>query len=425
MKIDRRKFLEMTGSLAGTSVLASTMPWFSIFNDPAPAGKNPSDRIRIGMIGIGSRGRALLLNMLELKNRMNVEIVAVCDIYEDHYQRAIELTDGNAKAFYDYRKMLDEVEIDGVIIATPLHIHAHQTIDCLKAGLHVFCEKSMARHLDDVKEMYETHIEEDKILLIGHQRLFSPVYLQAMERISSGDLGPITKLTGFWDRNKNWILYDVPSGRGTELDRIRNWRLYEETSAGMITELGSHHFQIANWIMGEEPISVMGSGSINFWKDGREVDDNIALIFKYSDGTHFSYNCNSANKYNGMQFQVQGNKGTMELESNKQFAEDAPTPPAVDKLLKNIDENKNETIPIGGATWVPTGAVTHGGEFISEDWEMNETLLYLEGFLNFIREGKAPEKLTIEGYNASVWSLLAEEATKTGTEVKRNPKYVL
>jgi len=425
MNIDRRKFLEMTGALTGTSLLTTSMPWFSVFNNPAPVGENASDRLRIGMIGIGNRGRALLLNMLELKNRMNVEIVAVCDIYEPHYERAIELTSRNTKAFFDYRRMLDEVDMDGVIIATPLHEHAHQTINCMKAGLHVFCEKSMARHLDDVKAMYDSHIEENKILLIGHQRLFSPVYLQAMKKLKNGEIGPITMLKACWHRNRDWVTYDVPGGRGTPLDRRLNWRFYEDKSAGMITELGSHHFQVANWVMGTQPESVMGSGSINFWKDGREVYDNFSLIFKYPGGIHFTYDCITSNKHNGMQFQVLGNEGTMELESNKQFEENPPPPPAIRTLLHNIESNIFETIPIGGATWVPAEAVTQGGEFISDDWEMNETLLYLEGFLNFIREGEAPEKLTIEGYRASTWSLLAEQATKSDIEIQIDKKYVV
>lgn len=425
MNIDRRKFLELTGAIAGTSVMATTMPWFSIFNNPAPAGKTASDRIRIGMIGIGNRGQTLLLNMLELQSRMNVEIVAVCDNYEPHYHRAIEMTNGNAKGFFDYRRMLDEVEMDGVIIATPLHEHAHQTIDSMKSGLHVYCEKSMARHKEDVKAMYDSHIEENKIMLIGHQRLFSPVYLQAMEKLQNGEIGPITMLKAWWHRNRDWVFYDVSGGRGTPLDRRLNWRFYEDKSAGMITELGSHHFQVANWVMGTQPESVMGSGSINFWKDGREVYDNFSIIFKYPGGIHFTYDCITSNKHNGVQFQVMGNEGTMELESNKKFEENPPPPPAIRTLLHNIETNLFETIPIGGATWVPAEAVTAGGEFITDDWEMNETLLYLEGFLNFIRNGEAPEKLTKEGYYASIWALLAEEATKTGTEIFRQEEFLI
>lgn len=191
------------------------------------------------------------------------------------------------------------------------------------------------------------------------------------------------------------------------------------------------HYLSEYWKITEGAFDITLRPFINYWNERTEqrrsteqVYDNFSLIFKYSDGAHFSYDCNSANKHNGMQFQVQGNEGTMELESNKQFAEDTP-PPAIDGLLQNIDSNESKTIPIGGATWVPTGAVTYGSEFISEDWEMNETLLCLEGFLNFIREGKAPEKLTIDGYNASTWSLYAEEAMKKGIEIKRQDKYTL
>ena len=420
--INRRKFLELTSVLSGTTVMATTMPWFNVFNNPAHAGNNASDRVRLGFIGVGSRGSTLIRNVQEFQDRKNVEIAAVCDIYEPHLEAAIELT-GGAEGFLDYRDLLETMELDGVVIATPLHEHAHQTVNAMKAGCHVYCEKAMARHLEDVKWMYDAHREEDKVLLIGHQRLFSPVYLDALTKINEGELGQITMLRGCWTRNREWVFYEVPGGRGTDLDRQRNWRLYDEYSAGMISELGSHHFQVANWVLGEQPQSVMGRGSLNYWKDGREVHDNFQLVFEYPDDIQFSYDCLSSNRHNGVQMQVMGNMGTMELESNSRYYEDPPEPPAIRKMLADIESSLFETVPIGGATWVPAEA-QEGGEYISEDWEMNETLLYLEGFVEFIRKGEAPEKLTLEGYNASTWTLLAEEAIKTGEKITLPDDYL-
>ncbi len=409
MQINRRKFIELTSTLAGSTVVASAMPWLSAFNNPAAASANPSDRVRIGFIGLGGRGKALLRNVQDFADRLNVDIAAVCDNYDPHYQEAIELTGGEVPAFYDYRRMLDEVELDGVVIATPLKVHMEPTIDAMSRGVHVFCEKAMERTLDRVKRMYDAHLEHDKILLIGHQRLFSPVYLTAIEEIRRGDIGPVTMINGNWHRNTDWIFYDAEPG--SALDRQLNWRLYRETSAGMLTELLSHHLQVANWVKDAQPVSVTGSGSINFWKDHREVWDNFSLVFKYADGTHFKYSCLQSNAHNGMQIQALGNKGMMDLEVNKRYWEDPPAPPAIRQMIHNIESNLFDTIPIGGATWVPAEPVAYGGEFISDDWEMNETQLYLEAFVDFIRKGEAPEKLTLEGYNASTWTLLAEDAT--------------
>lgn len=421
MHINRRKFIEISTLLAGSSVIASSMPWLSVFQNADQAGKDPSDRVRLGFIGVGNRGSTLLLNIKDFQERLNVEIAAVCDIYEPHYQEAIELADGQVESFYDYREMIDNVDLDGVVIATPLHEHAGPTMAALEAGLHVFCEKSMARNLEDVKLMYDKHIEHDRILLIGHQRLFSPVYLEAIERIRRGVYGPITMIKGHWHRNQDWIMYDAEPR--SALDRQLNWRLYEEYSAGMITELCSHHLQVANWVKGDQPVNVVGSGSINFWKDHREVWDNFSLVFQYPDRTHFNYSCLQSNKHNGVQIQALGNKGMVDLEINKQFWENPPAPPAIRKLIHDIESSLFETIPIGGATWVPAEPVAYGGEFISDEWEMNETQLFLEAFVEYIRKGAAPEELTIEGYNASVWALLAENATKTGKSITLPNQY--
>lgn len=366
-KLGRKEFLELASLYAGSTVLAGSMPWLSVFSESGQAADGASDRVRIGLIGVGIRGHMLGLNLLDLAERFNVEIAAVCDNYEPHHQRAIELTNGEAEAFYDYRSMLEMENLDGVIIATPLHEHAEMTIDALHAGLHVFCEKSMARTVENVKRMYDAYSETGNVLMIGHQRLFSPIYLKAMERIKTGHIGPVTMMKGNWHRNQDWVFYDVPGGRGSELDRQLNWRFYDEYSAGMITELGSHHFQVANWVMDSQPESVIGTGSINFWKDGREVYDNFSLVFKYPGDVHFSYDCLTSNKHNGMQFQVLGNDGTMELESNKLFKEEPPQPPAIRSLIHSIERNLFQTIPIGGATWVPDEPVEYEGEFISDE----------------------------------------------------------
>ncbi|MBX3007148.1 MAG: Gfo/Idh/MocA family oxidoreductase [Melioribacteraceae bacterium] len=412
---NRREFLERISILAGSSLAVTTMPWLKIFADSKSLGKSASDKVRLGIIGVGDRGSALLLNIKSFMNSMNVEIAAVCDDYEPNYLRALNLTEGKSKGFVDYRKMLEMKELDGVVIATPLTEHAKLTIDALDSGLHVFCEKAMARTIEDVKLMYDAHINTNRILQIGLQRMFNPIYLEGIEKIHKGEIGQITHMRAFWHRNNNWRRL-VPKDK-PELERKINWRLYDDLSAGLLTELASHQIQVANWVKNSEPISVMGTGSINYWKDGREVFDNIACIFSYEDGTQMVYDSVTSNKHYGLEEQIMGDKGTVEFEVNKIYSETPPNPPAILKLINEIEKGVFDTIPIGGASWIPETAGQYKGEYISDNYKMDETKLQLEAFVKYIRENKAPEILTKHGYYSSLWSLLAEQAIKTGNRV--------
>ncbi|MCD4736143.1 MAG: Gfo/Idh/MocA family oxidoreductase, partial [Bacteroidales bacterium] len=199
IKISRRDFV--VKALAG-GVLVMAYPWLNALGENSAS--DYSQKVRVGVIGVGSRGVLLLHYLNELSKEINIEVVAVCDNYEPHYQRAILNTTGKAKAFYDYRKLLDIKEIDAVVIATPLHEHAHITIDALNAGKHVFCEKAMARTLEDVKRMADTHYSTAKVLQIGHQRMFDPRYLKAIELINAGEIGRITQMRAYWHRNNDW-----------------------------------------------------------------------------------------------------------------------------------------------------------------------------------------------------------------------------
>jgi predicted dehydrogenase len=418
--IERRRFLQRIGALTGSTVALSAMPWLSVWGVP-PAGRGAAEQVRLGIIGVGSRGRQLLLLIQEFMAELNVAIVAVCDDYAPHYLRALELTGGTARGCTDYRAMLDMEDLDGVVIATPLHAHAQMTVAALQAGKHVFCEKALARTLDGLRQMYDAQKAANRVLMAGHQRMCNPVYLAAIDRIRRGELGPITQIRAFWHRNNNWRR-ELPAGR-PDLERKINWRMYEEYSAGLLTELGSHHFQVANWVMGGPPVSVVARGSINYWRDGREVPDNVACIFTYPNGTHFIYDSLISNKKYGLEIQVMGDQGTLELETNRFYTETPPAAPAIRQLIHNVEKRLFEAIPIGGASWVPETPVPYHGDWIAAEGEVSDTQLLLEAFVRFIRAGAAPEMMLAEGYNSSLWCLLAEQAIRTGTEIRAPERY--
>jgi predicted dehydrogenase len=399
---NRREFLKEMGIFAGSATLLAAVPWVKAFAQENGRTIAPSDRVRVGVVGVGDRGRALLLNLQEIEN---VEVAAVCDDYEPNYQRALELTGGKAKAFYDYREMLGMKDLDAVVVATPLHLHTHIVIDFLRAGVHVLCEKSMARTLEDCNLMADAHFETGKILHIGHQRLFNPVYLNALERVKAGEIGEVLQVRAFWHRNGNWRR-NVPS---PELERKINWRLYSEYSAGLMTELASHQIQVANWFIDKVPVSVMGSGSICYWKDGREVYDQVALVYDYDNGAKCLYDSFISNKHYGLEEQIQGDKGTIEPEINRIYSENPPKAPGIRQLIHSVEKGIFETIPIGGATWIPETAVPYRGNIIAP-YDNNDTLLQMIGFIKAVRNGKSYPGLLREGYHASIAALLGLQA---------------
>jgi predicted dehydrogenase len=422
---NRREFIR---NLAVTSSVAALVasPWLTVLSKGDKSGKSASDQVRLAIIGTGSRANELIRNMLPFIHDKNVKIVSLCDNFKLHLEQTTTfLQESNivTTGYLDYRIMIEKEQLDAVIIATPLHEHARITVDCLQHGLHVFCEKSMARTLPDIKLMYDTHLSSDRILQIGHQRLFNPVYLEGMQRVHNGELGVIGQIRGYWHRNNDWRR-PLPNN-DKNLERQINWRLYREYSAGLLTELLSHQIQVANWTLQKNPISVMGTGSIRFWKDGREVNDNIALIYSYEDGTQFIYDSMISNKKYGLEEQIMGHKGTIEFEVNKQYVEDPPPAPGILQLINDIEHGIFNNLPIGGSSWVPETASKYKGEMIFNDANFSDTGLQLEAFTDFIRNGSAPEKITLEGYNASIWTILGEAAIDTGQKLTMPAEFII
>jgi predicted dehydrogenase len=202
----------------------------------------------------------------------------------------------------------------------------------------------------------------------------------------------------------------VPPGSS---DRETNWRLHHDRSAGLMTELATHQLQIGNWFLDGVPTRVIGSGSLCFWKDGRDVYDHVALVYEYSGGRKFVYTSLLNNARYGCEEQIQGSKGTIEPELGRIYQEVPTKVLALERMREDIKRGHKRTVPIGGATWFPELPVTTPGESLG--WgQYDETMLQFEGFGEAVRANKPLPGLLQQAYNASVASLLGEQAMDSG-----------
>ena len=350
-----RKFIKDLGYIAGGSVLLASSPWLQSCT-PEKLEEIKGQKARIALIGTGSRGVYHIHNLLNIPH---AEIVALCDNYPPNLKTASDLCP-KAKTYTDYKKMLESKDIDGVIISTPLNWHAPMVLDSLAAGKHTFCEKAMALTMDECKSIYDTYQKTDKVLYFGMQRLYDEKYVKALQMIHSGLIGNVVGMRCHWFRNNDWRR-PVPY---PELERKINWRLYKESSAGLMTELGSHQLEVSNWALKRIPDSVIGMGDIVFWKDSREVCDSISLTYHYKNNVKTTYETLISNKFNGMGEQVLGNKGTMELAKGQYFFEDAEPAPAILQLINQVESKAFSAVPIAGPSWVPEIETQHQANYV-------------------------------------------------------------
>ncbi|WP_394646623.1 Gfo/Idh/MocA family protein [uncultured Sphingomonas sp.] len=400
--LSRRSFLDRVLMAGAGSVMATAAPWAAMAAGAEAAG----GKVRLGVIGTGDRGRALIQNIAKTRN---CTVAAICDSYAPNLAKARQWVTSGTPEFADHRAMLDARGLDAVVIATPLDMHARHTIDAFDAGLHVWCEKAMARTIDDCGAMVKRAQDRGKVLQIGHQRMFHPTYLNALRRVKAGEIGSITQIRASWHRNNSWRR-PVPADSD---DRRVNWRLYRERSAGLMTELATHQLQVGNWFLDAVPTRVVGSGSICYWKDGREVYDHVALIYEYAGGRKLIYTSLLNNARYGCEEQIQGSKGTIEPELGRIYQEVPPRTLALQRMQADVKRGHKRTIPIGGATWFPELPVTTPGESLG--WgEYDETMLQFEGFGQAVRSGTPLPGLLRQAYQASVASLLGEQAMDRG-----------
>src|SRR5216684_3102575 len=248
----RRDFIKQT--TLGTAAMLAYPP-------PRVLGAN--DRVRIGMVGVGGRGQELLKQVLEVPS---VQLVAIADVYTDRRDEDKKMAPG-IQTLDDHRRLLDMKDIDGVIVASPLHIHCRHFVDVLASGKDLYSEKTMTWSIPEAEQCLAAANESHRVVQIGLQHESSGSLADAKKWIKDGMLGKITQVESWMSRNSprghgqwvrplsadcnpqnvNWNAFlNGRPDRPFDANKFINWRLFWEFSGGNVTENMVH--QMA-WIM--------------------------------------------------------------------------------------------------------------------------------------------------------------------------------
>ena len=331
--------------------------------------------VRAAVVGTGDEGCQA---MIRYHNRAYVDCIGVCDIRPSQQERGLKefaahkdytaADVAKLKKYQDVDEMLADKDVEMIIIALPLWLHAPVAIKAMKAGKHVFCEKLMAHNIGQCKEMVKVAHDTNNLLAIGHQRHYSALYDNANYIVQQGHLGEIRHIKALWHRNNACpqiekdsdgklayddkgnpvykkdkdgnVLYfdswkrDIPKADEKvdfakhgykSLEELIRWRLYNRTGAGLMAELGSHQLDACSIFLGKKhPLAVTGIGGTFFYTDGREVDDHVFVNFEFpgkaeKDHVVVTYSSINTNAFETYGEELMGSRGTMIVEGEKEI----------------------------------------------------------------------------------------------------------
>ncbi len=434
--IDRREFLRSTAALGAGVVLAPK-------SFGQAAGSGPDD-INVALLGAGAQGQVLLNACLKMRG---VRFKAVCDIWTAYNQkrvsRLLKKYRHEHNTYLDYQEMLDkEKDLDAVLIATPDFWHAEHTVACLKAGLHVYCEKEMSNTLEGARKMAQAAKETGKLLQIGHQRRSNPRYVHCYDKLikEAKILGRITTINGQWNRAAR---PDLGSPKKYAIDQVtlekygfksmhqfRNWRWYKGLGGGPIVDLGSHQIDIYNWFLEANPKSVMASGGTDYYdKQTHEWYDNVMAIYEYktSQGTiRAFYQTITTNSSQGYFETFMGDEGTLIISESagRGAVYREASAPEWDKWVKAGYVNepaKKEEKPESGAVLDVRETMAPPAYELPVKMEKLYHQPHLENFFDAIR-GRAKLNCPAEiGYETAVTVLKVNEAVEADRKLDFKP----
>jgi len=298
--VTRRIFIRNTASAVAAATAVSGVTRLA-----SAKTKGANERLGVGVIGVGGRGKAHLEALKWIKEHdKTIDIVAVCDVYRPRLKAAAE--NNKAKAYMDHRELLADRKVDAVTIATPDHHHAYQAIDAVRAGKDVYSEKPVThwRQFELTKQLAEEVKKSGRVFLLGTQGMSDSAWHQMKKLIQEGLIGqPIHAECGYFrvgdwgergmpidDPNAqpghdlNWeaFLGDSPK-RPFDVSRFFRWRMYEDYAGGPSTDLFPHSLTPTVYMLGlKMPDRAVAVGG-KFRYQEREVPDTFNMLIDYPE----------------------------------------------------------------------------------------------------------------------------------------------
>jgi predicted dehydrogenase len=340
--VSRRDFLAASALAAGVATRGATRA-----DEPATAARapGPNERIVLGFIGVGGMGTGLLKIF---KAFPDVEVAAVCDVYEPHRLRALAEAGGRPSTYKDFREVLDRKDVDAVVVATPDHWHAIPTILACQADKDVYCEKPLSYRIAEGRAMVEAADRHKRVTQMGNLIHATENYRRVVEVVRSGALGTISK-TRVWmaaDRNApeglgnppdsdpppglDWDLWLGPAPRRPfNTNRcIYNFRYFWDYAGGILTDFCCHIVDLVHWAMQvDAPETITATGGRYALKDNGETPDTLEVLYHYAPGFDMVWSQTDASSHGfegkGLGILFQGTNATLvaNYQSFEVFAE--------------------------------------------------------------------------------------------------------
>lgn len=384
---------------------------------------SPNDRVGIGLIGCGGMGR---MNLTDFQKNPEVDVVALCDVYQPNLKKAVAAVPGKPQTHGDYRKLLEQGDVDAVIVATPDHWHALPTVEGCDAGKDVYVEKPVSHCIREGRLMVEAARRNHRVVQVGLQQRSGTHFQRAVNMVQQGELGKIHYVQ-CW--NHEWsppegmgnppdgdpppgLDWDAWLGPAPKVPFNKNrfggtFRWFYDYGGGKLADWGSHLIDVVHWAMRVEgPVSAAASGGKFHLTDNRDTPDTIHVVYEYP-GFLMQYSSLSHNTYGH-----NGQNGAKPFGSGYEVIPQM-TPnfePVVGSLLRDVDDLTGTSIYYTSLLAEARGTTSL------------QHLPHVRNFLDCVKTRKRPNADIADGHLATAACHLGNIAYRTGKKLHWDPK---